>query len=75
MQDVPWKTLAYFSDYNEIVEAWNMFLEIVNKNALLKSHRVKRKHQPDLLAQQILDCIKEQDKCKLSGKMDEYRIL
>ena len=76
MQDVPWETIEYFNDINEIVEVWNtMFLEVVNKHAPLKSHRIKRKYQPDWLTPQILDCIKERDKCKVSGKMDEYRIL
>ena len=51
------------------------FLEIVNKHAPLKSHRFKSKYQPDCLTPQILDCIKERDKCKLSGKIDEYRML
>ena len=76
MQDVPWETIEYFNDINEIVEVWNtMFLEVVNNHAPLKSHRIKRKYQPDWLTPQILDCIKERDKCKVSGKMDEYRIL
>ena len=76
MQTVPWETIEYFNDINEIVEVWNtMFLEVVNKHAPLKSHRIKRKYQPDWLTPQILDCIKERDKCKVSGKIDEYRIL
>ena len=75
MHDKPWETIEYFNDINEIVEVWNkMFLEIVNKHAPLKSHRIKRKYQPDWLIPQILDCIKERDKCKLNGKMDEYRL-
>ena len=45
-----------------------MFLEVVNKHAPLKSHRIKRKYQPDWLTPQILDCIKERDKCKASGE-------
>ena len=49
--------------------------QIVNKHAPLKSHRIKRKYQPDWLTPQIVDCIKEPDKCKLNGKMDEYRLL
>ena len=76
MHDIPWETIEYFNDINEIVEIWNkMFLEIVNKHAPLKSHRIKRKYQPNWLTPQILDCIKERDICKLNGKMDEYRLL
>ena len=60
MHDIPWETIEYFNDINEIVEVWNnMFLEIVNKHAPLKSHRIKRKYQPDWLTPQILDCIKK----------------
>ena len=51
-----------------------MFLEIVNKHGPLKSHRNKRKYHQDWLIPQILDCIKEGDKFKLSGKMDDYRL-
>ena len=61
---------------DEIVEVWNkMFLEVVNKHAPLKSHRIKRKYQPDWLNPDILECIKERDKCKLNGKIEEYRTL
>ena len=70
--EVPWETIVHFDDIDEIVEVWNyMFLEVVNKHAPLKSHRIKRNHQPDWLSPQILDCIKERDKCKASGKIDE----
>ena len=59
MHGVPWETIEYFTDINEIVEVWNnMFLEIVKKHAPLKSHRIKRKYQPDRFTPQILDCIK-----------------
>ena len=76
MHDVPWETIEYFNDINDIVEVWNnMFLEVVNKHAPLKSHRIKRKYQPDWLTPQILDIIKERDKCKVNGEIDEYRIL
>ena len=76
LHEVPWKTIEAFEDINEIVEVWNnMFLEVVNKHAPIKLHRIKRKYQPTWLTPQILDCIKERNKCKVSGKMDEYRLL
>ena len=66
----------YFDDINEAVDVWNnLFFEVVNKHAPLKSHRIKRKYQRDWLTPEILDCIKERDKCKVNGKMDEYRYL
>ena len=52
-----------------------MSLEVVNKHAPLKLHRIKREYQPDWLTPQILDCIKEQDKWIISGRMNEYRLL
>ena len=76
MHGVPWETIEYFNDINEIVEVWNkMFLVIVNRHSPLKSHRIKRKHQPDWLTPPILDCKKELNKCKLNGKLDEFRLL
>ena len=76
MYEVPWEIIEYFDDINETVDVWNnLFLEVVNKHAPLKSHRIKRKYQPDWLTPEILDCIKERDKCKVNGKMDEYRYL
>ena len=34
MHGVPWETIEYFNDINELVEVWNkMFLDIVNKHA------------------------------------------
>ena len=59
-----------------MVQKWNdLFLEIVNKHAPIKTNRVKRKHQPEWLISEILDLLKERDKCKITGKIDEYRIL
>ena len=59
-----------------MVQTWNYsFLEIVNKHAPIKTNRVKRKHQPEWLTSEILDLMKERDKCKINGKIDEYRIL
>ena len=44
MHGVPWETIEYFNEINEIVEVWNnMVLESVNKHAPLKSHCIKRK--------------------------------
>ena len=47
----------------------------MNKPAPIKTNRVKRKHQPEWLTSEILDLMKERDKCKINGKLDEYRIL
>ena len=52
-----------------------MFLEVVNKHAPIKSHRIKRKYQPTWLTPQILDCIKERNNCIVRGKIEQYRLL
>ena len=53
----------------------DLLLEIVNKQAPIKTNRVKRKHQPEWLTSDILDLMKERDKCKINGKIVEYLIL
>ena len=70
------QTIAAFDKVDDIVQTWNdLFLKIVNKHAPIKTNRVKRKHQPEWLTSEILDLMKERDKCKINGKIDEYRIL
>ncbi|MCU7800226.1 MAG: hypothetical protein KZQ70_08805 [gamma proteobacterium symbiont of Lucinoma myriamae] len=73
---VPWEIIQNFDDINEIVRVWNsLFLEVVNKHAPLKSHRIKRQKQPDWLSSEIIDCIKARNKCKINGKTNEYKYL
>ena len=65
-----------FDDVNDMVQTWNyLFLEIINNHAPNRNHRIKRKHQLEWLTLEILDCMKERDKFKINGKMDEYRTL
>lgn len=74
LQEVPWETVERFDNIDEAVDVWNsMFLEIVNKHAPMKSHRIKRKYQPEWLTPEILDCMKQRNKYKINGKMDEYK--
>ena len=48
--EVRWETIAYFDKVEDMVQTWNdVFLEIVNKHALIKTNRVKRKYQPECL--------------------------
>ena len=55
---------------------WNsLFLEIVNKYAPIKQHRVKKSRQPDWLNSDILDTIKERNKCKVNGNIEDYKQL
>ena len=48
------------------------FLEVVNKHAPLKQHRVKKGHQPEWLSPETIDNIKERNKRKLNGDQDGY---
>ena len=58
-----------FYDVDDMVQTWNyLFLEIMNKHAPIKNHRIKRNINPE-----ILDLMKGRNKCKINGKMDEYR--
>ena len=41
-----------------MVDVWNsLILEILNKYAPLKSHRIKQKYQPEWITGEILDCM------------------
>ena len=73
---VPWKIIQAFDNIDDIVSVWNtLFLEILNKHAPIKRHRVKKQYQPDWLTSEILDCMKERDKYKLNGNIETYKII
>ena len=56
------------------VMTWkSLFLEVLDKHAPIKSHRVKKKYQPDLLSPEILHCMKERNKCKINGNITAYK--
>ena len=52
-----------------------LFLEIVNKHVPLKQHRVRKYHQPDWLTPEIIDTVKERNKCKANGNQSKYVLL
>ncbi|MES9881480.1 MAG: reverse transcriptase family protein, partial [Sedimenticola sp.] len=65
-----------YEDINEMLSVWsNIFLTVVDKHAPIKQHRVKKKIQPEWLTSEIIDCIKERDKCKIKGNYDQYKLL
>ena len=73
LREVPWEILESFNDVSECVQIWNiLFLEIVNKHAPLKQHRVRKENQPEWLSPEIIDCIKERNKCKINGNQRGY---
>ena len=52
-----------------------MFLEIVNKHASLKQYRVKKTRQSGWLTPKIIDTMKERDRCKINGLMEQCKNL
>ena len=74
LSSVPWEILEQFDNVDDIVDVWNtLFLEILDKHAPIKSHRVKKKYQPEWLSSEILDCMKQRNKNKLNGNISEYK--
>ena len=73
---VPLEIIQAFDNINDIVSVWNtLFLEILNKHAPIKRHRVKKQYQPYWLTSEILDCMKKRDKYKLNGNIETYKII
>ena len=61
---------------DDIVSVWStLSLEILDKHVPIKSHRIKKKYHPDWLNPEILDYMKERNKCKLNGNNDRYKFL
>ena len=59
-----------------MINVWNsLFLEILDKHAPEKNHRIKKKYQPDWLTPEILDAMKERDKYKINGNIEAYKTL
>ena len=76
LSSVPWEILEQFDHVDDIVSAWkSLFLEVLDKHAPIKSHRLKKKYQPDWLSPEILDCMKERNKCKINGNITAYKEL
>lgn len=76
LDSVPWEIIENFDTVDDIVSVWNdLFLEVLDKHAPIKSHRIKKKYQPDWLTPEIMDCMKERNKRKLNGNFEEYKSL
>ena len=70
---VPWGIIENVTNVNDMVQLWNSpFLEIANIYAPIKQHRVKKPRQPDWLNPEILDTIKEKNKCKINCNIEDY---
>ena len=76
LSTVPWEIIENFDTIDDIVSVWtSLFTEILDKHAPIKSHRIKRKYQPEWLTPEILDLMKELKKCKLTGNTTAYKAL
>ena len=74
LQAVPWDLMKLFDDTDDILAAWtDLFLEVVDKNKPIKSHRVKYKTQPEWLSPDILDAMKTRDRHKSLGNENDYK--
>ena len=60
LSTVPWEIIENFDTIDDIVSVWtSLFTEILDKHVPIKSHRIKRKYQPEWLTPEILDLMKE----------------
>ena len=76
LSEVSWEIVTAFDNINEMVDVRNsLFLEIFNKHAPIKTHRVIRQYQPEWLTNEILECMKESYRCKINGKTEKHRSL
>ena len=71
-----WNVIESFNDIDSMIDTWySMFTAVVDMHAPVKTQRVKRNIQPDWLTSEILDSMKERDKCKKSGNLELYKTL
>ena len=71
---VKWDSLAALENVDVILDKWySLFLDVINKHAPLKTHRVKNIIQPDLITAEILDTMKERDNHKRQDNVEDYK--
>ena len=63
-----------YTDANEVLNTWvSNFSSVIDNHIPVKIHRVKILQQPDWLNPEILDSMKERDKFKTKGELDNYK--
>lgn len=76
LSSVPWGIIEHFDKVDDIVSVWStLLLEVLDRHAPIKHHRIKKKYQPDWLTPELMDTMKERNKCKIHGNMDAYKHL
>ena len=76
LYSVPWEIIEQFDNLDDIVSSWNaLLLDVLDRHAPIRHHRIKKKYRPDWLTPEIMDLMKERNKCKINGNMDDYRYL
>ncbi|MCG8078589.1 MAG: hypothetical protein JAY75_20420 [Candidatus Thiodiazotropha taylori] len=72
---VPWFEIERLGNVDSMLEAWcSHFTRIVDKHAPVTTHRIKHDVQPDWVTPGILNSMKQRDKLKQQGKIEEYKI-
>ena len=50
LNSVPWEIIEQFDEVDDMVSIWStLLLEVLDRHAPIKSHRIKKKYQPDWL--------------------------
>ena len=76
MSILPWGNIDNCSNIDDALGVWySLFIETVNKHAPIQQHRIKKDIQPEWLTSEILDSLKERDKLKKQGRVEEYKVL
>lgn len=72
--NIPWDVMNNYTDTNEVLDTWvSKFSSILDNHIPVKIHRVKDMRQPDWLNPEILDLLKERDKYKTKGDINNYK--
>lgn len=69
---VDWSVIQSCDNTDDMLDKWrDLFLTVVDKYAPTKTQRVKKQLQPEWLTPDILDTMRERDKCKFD-KNDQH---
>ena len=72
--NIPWDVMNNYTDTYEVLDTWvSKFSSILANHIPVKIHRVKYMRQPDWLNPEFLDLLKERDKYKTKGDINNYK--
>lgn len=74
LNNVDFSNVMSILDVNDaLTQFMKLFSSVINKHVPLRQHRVKRQQQPNWLNSEILDAMKERDKCKIRNDWNSYK--